>query len=201
MKTQLNKNRRRIIELHGIQTIEAGMNRVNESLAMKSLLTLTNAMIRDQYPEVDMVVLRRYKMTCIDLCVKYHFASSRFAGYTFRDGDQLAESPRGRHCQAYEATAAVEKAYDTHAAHVTKNKIVYESKIHEFNCFLASCRTALKPIDPSLCPILGLEKETLTLALKWLRDCVLPWSVKKASSPPEQGPASARSSWRRAAST
>jgi hypothetical protein len=151
-KTLLNKTHREIIQHYGVLHIRQSVNRTRESKLLQTLADAANKALREKYPEADMTVLRKYKLTRTDLCLRFHFPSGRVDGFSFKNDDGIVDVPRTGGCgyssnDVFPVLAAFEKAFDNHAAMKKENDKLEAEKIKSFMAFLTACRYVEEVLD------------------------------------------------------
>lgn len=142
VKTKLSVERRDKIHSFMMATWEGKQESVRNTEEFSKLLTLINQEIRKKYPEKDMEVLRKYKLTRQDSYVKLH-CDTRIQGTNgvlFLDTD-FKDVPEDK---AYGLVLVVDKpvmmAYDIVEKLFDKYTKTRNEKAAKFREFLNSCR-------------------------------------------------------------
>lgn len=151
-KIKLSKSHRELIQDYGLKHIAGTVDRSKEQKQLEILLEGANLAIRKKYPEVDMAVLRKYKLDQVDRCIKLQFPSGRVDGFTFPSDAKLADIPYCKSCyygnsEVFPVSASVEKAFDEHAKLKTENDKKEGDKTREFLGFLLACQYLDEVLD------------------------------------------------------
>lgn len=107
-----------------------------------------NKAIRAKYPEKDMEVLRKYKCTRRDNCLRFVSEEGQVFGVDFgyeeQKRDRLADMPDGAGCHRGDVFPVTKTVQNTLEAYIEKrdaNKYEAQRKRHEYFSFLAACKT------------------------------------------------------------
>jgi len=141
-KIKLNKTQRSVIEEYGVKHIQSTINRGQEAKLYQALLEGANKAIRAKYPEEDMVILRKYKLTRQDYCLRFQFPSERVDGFSFAYSTAIADMPSKQGCysgEVFPVMAAFEKAYDEYAKVKKFNDKLESDKSQSFRAFVTAC--------------------------------------------------------------
>jgi hypothetical protein len=141
-KTKLNKTQRSLIVEYGEKHIQSSIDRTEEAKLYDILLEGANQAIRARYPESDVAILRKYKVTRQDICFRFHFPSDRVDGFYFNYDSPIADMPNEGGCRSSEVFAVpaeIEKAFDEHAKVKEDNKKLENEKLRSFRAFLTAC--------------------------------------------------------------
>ncbi len=141
-KIRLNKIQRNLIEEYGLKHIQSSIDRTNETKLYEMLLEGANKAIREKYPEEEMAILRKYKLTRQDMCLKFLFPSGRVDGYWFTSGCPMADIPNPAGCyssEVFAVPAPFENALDDLVQVKKDNDKLERDKLQLFQSFVTAC--------------------------------------------------------------
>lgn len=175
-KTRLNEIRRDKLLLHMIGLYQLRLDDSGFNSAFEAILQATNAILRETYPEADMVVLRKYELTRVDTCL--HFArleTQRFFSVQFEYSKELearlADIPDSRGCSSRSRPLACDADFealaDGWAKAVEYRTQLIARKRSEYRGFLAACRyledvEQVVPLSAEIRESLGARNLSLT---------------------------------------
>jgi hypothetical protein len=106
-----------------------------------------NKAIRVKYPEKDMEVLRKYKCTRRDNCLRFVTDDGHFFGVEFeyeeQKGDRLADLPMSGGCRqddVFPASTAAQNAMEAYTKQRDDGREDLKKKRREYFSFLAACK-------------------------------------------------------------
>lgn len=170
-KIKLTSARREVIREFGLKHIAESTDRTKEKKHLGVMVEGANVAIRAKYPEDDMIVLRKYKLERVDLCLKFQLPSGRVDGFTFPADAGIADIPHCRNCyygnsDVFPVTSAFEKSFDEYAKLKTESDKRQQEKERELNAFLSACQfldevTDVIPLPADILKRVGHESTAL----------------------------------------
>lgn len=140
-KTRLSQDRREKIHSHMMSTWEGKQESIRNTPCFSKLVENINTIIREKYPEKDMIVLRKYNLTTQNACINMHYGERvlGLAYHLFLDSD-FKDVPSNT---GYRLTLVVDsqtiKIYDQLVKDYQKYQNTRNEKMREFLGFLNSC--------------------------------------------------------------
>jgi hypothetical protein len=142
-------------------------------LTLENTIQATNAIIREEYPESDMIVLRKYEATRVDECLKFCQTDTRrvfgviFRGFPVKE--KLADLPYRHGCyngQIFGCDAHYEAIADKFDHAVQRRSKVLAKKKAQYGGFLEACRCvedveAVIPISEQMRQSIGAPSRAL----------------------------------------
>ncbi|WP_020469647.1 hypothetical protein [Zavarzinella formosa] len=171
-KTQLNKTRRELILEHIEKAvIPNAIDRTHEKALYDAILSGANVAIRLKYPEADMAILRKYRCTRFDRCLKFQFPTGRVDGFSFpyADEERLADMPNGGGCftrDVFVADEDFETAFNEHALVKKANDAAVSRKNADYHSLVHTAKTvedilAVMPLPDALIERLCGQRQAL----------------------------------------
>ena len=160
-KTRLTNEKREAVLTYMMHHYRARLPDLTKKIEKmkKQLVKEANKMIREKYPESHMKVLRQYKLTTEDRCLRYNNnETGKYFVINFYSEDAIVDMPYARGCNAHDvfvATDSFDKLYEDWQALKRQNDEDCNKKRVEYRSFINACRnvedvTEVVPLPPEI---------------------------------------------------
>jgi hypothetical protein len=145
-KTRLNNGMRDCIIKYMVDFFEANNSPEEIDVARIEAVNLVNKIVRERFPEKDMVVLRKYNLTRKDSCVSFATDEETrrfFTIYLQEAKDNLEDVPHREYCREITYSVTLEQAEILEKFENIKQQKEEEfrQKYREYCSFVRACKT------------------------------------------------------------
>jgi len=174
-KTRLNRRAKDKLVDYMMMQFDSRIDDTELNATLDDILFRTNAMLRSKYPEDDMVVLRKYKVTHLDQCIRFTLLDTQrvfCVRFTLKQAEgRLADIPCLGGCyrgEIFPCDKDFEALADLWEKRTDARKHLVHEKLTEYRNFGEACRyleevEAVVPLTEEIRKEIGAQGRSLTV--------------------------------------